>query len=215
MNNNTNDIGLKTLVGRTISFEALHNIFIRANKIHADISELNVTNSISGKLIKQRIDEINPKIYMSGSNPKIDESDMIKGIVVFTEKQNSYLNSNPEKIHETQLSLLKTNVDNPYTINNGIGYLFENKTSSTIDHYETYKNTNDIILNIDLPPKLLLLNVGDSIDFTIINQGTHSLMMNDTCDYKIIGFQLIYDGTSAQFKVHKVSENTYNIYRLT
>jgi hypothetical protein len=215
--NNPNDPNLKTLVGRTISFEALHNVFIRANKVFADVSELNVSNSICGKTIKHRIDEIKSKIYSSLSNPKIDETDILKGIVVFVEETQRQINTLNETNNLTGYSIefSKLNSDNPYTVDTSIGYQLQNAEGIPYARTQSYGNNNDIILNLDLPPKLVTLNIGDSVDFTIINQGTHSLILNDTTDYKIIGFQMIYDVTSAQFKIHKVSENNYNVYRMT
>jgi|688.fasta_scaffold871835_1 hypothetical protein len=217
MNNNTNDPNLKTLVGRTISFEALHNVFIRANRVFADVSELNVSNSISGKTIKHRIDEIKSKIYTSSNNPKIDETDILKGIVVFVEETQRHINtvSESSNLSGTQIEFSKLNTDNPYTVDTSIGYQLQNSEGNSYARTQSYSNNNDIILNLELPPKLLSLNIGDSVNFTIINQGTHSLILNDTTDYKIIGFPMIYDVTSAQFKIHKVSENNYNVYRLT
>ena len=113
------------------------------------------------------------------------------------------------------LEFSKLNSDNPYTVDTSIGYQLQNSDGISLARTQSYGNSNDIILNLELPPKLITLNIGDSIDFTIINQGTHSLLLNDTTDYKVIGFQMIYDVTSAQFKVHKVSENNYNVYRMT
>ena len=217
--NNPNDPNLKTLVGRTISFEALHNVFIKANRVFADVSELNVSNSISGKTIKHRIDDINPKLYSDTIHPKVDETDILKGIVVFLEETQRQINTGSESSYNEKTGMpfefSKLNSDNPYTVDTSIGYQLQNSDDISIPRTHSYGNSNDIILNLELPPKLITLNIGDSIDFTIINQGTHSLLLNDTTNYKVIGFQMIYDVTSAQFKVHKVSENNYNVYRMT
>jgi len=217
--NNPNDPNLKTLVGRTISFEALHNVFIRANRVFADVSELNVSNSISGKTIKHRIDDIKSKIYSDSIHPKIDETDILKGIVVFVEETQRQINTGTDPNYNTlsgmQFEFSKLNSDNPYTVDNSIGYQLQNADGVPLARTQSYGNNNDIILNLELPPKLITLNIGDSVDFTIINQGTHSLLLNDTTDYKVIGFQMIYDVTSAQFKIHKISENNYNVYRMT
>ena len=217
--NNPNDPNLKTLVGRTISFEALHNVFIKANRVFADVSELNVSNSISGKTIKHRIDDIKPKLYSDIIHPKVDETDILKGIVVFLEETQRQINTGTDSSYNEKTGMpfefSKLNSDNPYTVDTSIGYQIQNSDGISLTRTQSYGNSNDIILNLELPPKLITLNIGDSIDFTIINQGTHSLLLNDTTDYKVIGFQMIYDATSAQFKVHKVSENNYNVYRMT
>ena len=158
--NNSNDPNLKTLVGRTISFEALHNVFIKANRVFADVSELNVSNSICGKTIKHRIDEIKSKIYSSSNNPKIDETDILKGIVVFVEETHRQINtiSETNNLSGIQFEFSKLNSDNPYTVDTSIGYQLQNSEGIPYARTQSYSNNNDIILNLDLPPKLITLN---------------------------------------------------------
>ena len=75
--------------------------------------------------------------------------------------------------------------------------------------------------NIYLPSvsALQFINVNQSIDFSIINNMSIALKLEDgnkvNLGYSTIGHENVYDGTSALFKIHRNDLTNYNVYRLS
>jgi hypothetical protein len=215
---------LSTFAGKTISFEALHNVFVSAFKIYIDAFEVRASRHMSAEVYKKRILHLEPRVYKTGQRQKITECEIMKGIIVFNESNQPGVEYNTytgEYIFPDGMpyQFVGPNAQNMYSIDNSIGYVITNSyyLPDCCPVYPFYSpgNPGDVILKVDLPEKFIELYCGESVEFTIVNQGNHSLLLEDKTEYKVVGFGLIYDATSASFKVYKTSETEYYVYRTT
>jgi hypothetical protein len=215
---------VSTFAGKTISFEALQNVFVSAFKIYIDAYELRTSRHMSAEVYKKRIQKIEPRIYKTGQRQKITECEIMAGIIVFNETNQPGVEYNTytgEYVFPDGMpyQFVGPNAQNMYSIDNSIGYVITNSyylpDCCPVYPFYTTGNPGDVILKVDLPEKLIEIQCGESVEFTIVNQGNHSLLLEDKTEYKVVGFGLIYDATSASFKLYKTSETEYYVYRTT
>ena len=137
--------------------------------------------------------ELTVKSY---SNNTITDDDISNGVVIFNENNNSipyYLSQNPYM------------VDSSMFYNTGYNVPIQNDPFSEI-------NASSNLLELDLPTNLSsVLKVGESAELTIINNGNSALRLRETANEKTVGFDLVYDATSAKFIV-KRETNTLTYY---
>ena len=169
----------------------------------------NTVNEIKSRNIV--LDSLNSTTINAGTSLNLNSSQLIVNGTVkriypdsknFTNK-NSFLNGN-FLLTETEL------LDGLVVIGNVSG------------DFEPISNIGNVINgNIYLPGvnTLQFINVNQSIDFSIINNMSIALKLEDGnkvgLGYSTIGHENVYDGTSALFKIHRNNIANYNVYRLS
>jgi len=181
----------QTISGQNIVLNSNNNIFLDATR--TVINGLLSTKNPKGNCA------LTVKNY---SNNTISASDISNGVIIFNENSN---NPYPYVNYATNL------YQNPYMVDSTMFY-------ATGSNYQTLNNPNaDItnlgdLLGLTLPTDLsTVLRVGESAELTIINNGNSALRLLETANEKTVGFDLVYDATSAKFIV-KRETNTLTYY---
>lgn len=194
---------VKELKGKSVNIDALYNVYLSCNKVWADVVELGVSNTVSAAVYKTKAPAGFPvKGYTTSSIPAITEDDILTGTVV-------YAQSGQAGYDEGGLPYVQS--QNPYAVDASIGYL----TGSSVPVAVPYvaNDTTSSILEVSLPASLSKINVGDAVEFSIVNNGNITLRIVDNSNYKSVGFDCIYDATSASFKLWRQSSNLYYVIR--
>jgi len=149
--------------------------------------------------------ELTVKSY---SNNNITVSDISNGVVIFNENSNQpYVN------YATNL------YQNPYMVDSSMFYNTGYNYPSYENNYYVPNDSADMdglgnLLGVNLPNAddlSSVLKVGESAELTIINNGNSALRLRETANEKTVGFDLVYDATSAKFIV-KRETNTLTYY---
>ena len=183
--------------GTQILLNSLNTIFLEANQISAynttlSLGTLNVSN------IRQSDQAITVRGY---TDPYLTESDIINGLIVFT--------SNPTfDAYYYQYNVPYDLNQNPYTVDSTIFYEVGNSVPNT----NALNSLPGDVLPLVLPTSYPQLSVGQSAEITIVNNGNSSLRLAETSNQKTVGFDIVYDATSAKFIVKRESNSlTYFI----
>ena len=170
-----------------ILLNSLHTIFLEANQVYASnttlsLGTLNVSN------IKQSDQAITVRGY---TDLTLTEPDIINGLIVFT--------SDPTTNSYYQYYVPYDLLQNPYTVDSSIFYATGNSapTSNALNPYDGG------VLPLALPTLFTELSVGQSAEITIVNNGNSSLRLQETENQKTVGFDIVYDATSAKFIVKR------------
>jgi len=172
--------------GRNIVLNSSNNIFLDAPRT--------VVNSL--------VSTINPKLQCaltvkSYSNNVLTAADISNGVVIFNENSNQpYVN------YATDL------YQNPYMVDSSMFYntgnVYPGYENNYIPNYSDDMDGLGNLLGVNLPTELgSVLRVGESAELTIINNGNSSLRLLETANEKTVGFDLVYDATSAKFIVKR------------
>ena len=182
-----------------ILLNSLNTIFLEANQVYAANTTLSL-GTLTVSNIKQSDQAITVKGY---TDLTLTESDIINGLVVFT--------SNPTMDSNYQYNVPYDLLQNPYTVDSSIFY--EPGSQSSVPPTYNYLNQDDGgVLPLVLPTSFTELSVGQSAEITIVNNGNSSLRLAETSNQKTVGFDLVYDATSAKFIVKRESNTlTYFI----
>lgn len=190
--------GPQTIKGTQILLNSLNTIFLEANQISAS----NTTLSL-GTLNVSNIRQSDQSIIVRGyTDLNLTESDIINGLIVFT--------SNPT--YDAYYYSYDVPYDlnqNPYTVDSTIFYEGGNSVPPT---YNYLNQVEGDVLPLVLPTLYPQLSVGQSAEITIVNNGNSSLRLAETSNQKTVGFDIVYDATSAKFIVKRESNSlTYFI----
>jgi hypothetical protein len=189
--------GPQTIKGTQILLNSLNTIFLEANQISASnttlsLGTLNVSN------IRQSDQAITVRGY---TELNLTESDIINGLIVFT--------SNPTfDANYYQYNVPYDLLQNPYTVDSSIFY----DGGSLVPNSNALNQVPGDVLPLVLPTSFTQLSVGQSAEITIVNNGNSSLILAETSNQKTVGFDIVYDATSAKFIVKRESNSlTYFI----
>jgi hypothetical protein len=182
--------------GTQILLNSLNTIFLEANQVYAANTTLSL-GTLTVSNIKQSDQAITVKGY---TDLTLTESDIINGLVVFT--------SNPTMDSNYQYNVPYDLLQNPYTVDNSIFY----SGGYNVPTYNYLNQDDGGVLPLVLPTSFAELSVGQSAEITIVNNGNSSLRLAETSNQKTVGFDLVYDATSAKFIVKRESNTlTYFI----
>lgn len=189
------------LKGQNVTIDALRDVYIDANNVWADISKLAVKNETISNVYKKKIVNLSSKAYQP-TNP-VSQADILKGIVIFVASG----------------SAIPTSLDqNPYNVDSSTGYDRNGApyTDATITYYGFPNNVFGGIKTVTFPTSAQLdkVKVNESVDFSIVNNGNSSLRLVGGSGCNISGHEIVYDATSALFKVLRTDANTYYVIRL-
>jgi hypothetical protein len=178
--------------GTQILLNSLNTIFLEANQISA----YNTTLSL-GTLNVSNIRQSGQSIIVRGyTDRNLTESDIINGLIVFTSDPTT--NSDYPYQYNVPYDLNQ----NPYTVDSTIFYEGGNSVPSlpnTLNHIQVEGS----VLPLVLPTLFTQLSVGQSAEITIVNNGNSSLRLAETSNEKTVGFDIVYDATSAKFIVKR------------
>ena len=170
-----------------ILLNSLNTIFLEANQVYAANTTLSL-GTLTVSNIKQSDQAITVKGY---TDLTLTEPDIMNGLVVFT--------SNPTMDSNYQYNVPYDLLQNPYTVDSSIFYA----TGDSAPTYNYLNQDDGGVLPLALPTLFTQLSVGQSAEITIVNNGNSSLRLAETSNQKTVGFDLVYDATSAKFIVKR------------
>ena len=183
-----------TILGQNISGQ---NIVLNSNNnIFLDATRTIVNGLVSTSNPKLEC-ELTVKAY---SNNELSAADISNGVIIFNENsQQPYVN------YATDL------YQNPYQVDSSMFYATVTNLPTGTDPDANINNLGNL-LGLTLPTDISsVLKVGESTELTIINNGNSSLRLLESENNKTVGFDIVYDATSAKFIV-KRETNTLTYY---
>jgi len=184
----------QTISGQNIVLNSNNNIFLDATR--TVINGLLSTKNPKGNCA------LTVKNY---SNNTISASDISNGVIIFNENSNT-----PYPYVNYAYDLYQ----NPYMVDSSMFYATGSNapSGSYLNNPSTDINNLGNLIGLALPTDLsTVLRVGESAELTIINNGNSALRLLETANELTVGFDLVYDATSAKFIV-KRETNTLTYY---
>ena len=174
--------------GQNIVLNSNNNIFLDATRT----------------IVSHLVNTTNPKLQCaltvkSYTNNTITAADISNGLVIF--------NLTPNSIPTDLLQ-------NPLSVDSSI--FFQTGTDvPLVNNPYIYINNSDVVIPLNLPTDLSsVLKVGESTELTIINNGNSALRLSsNNVNVQTVGFDLIYDATSAKFIVKRETNTTIYFVR--
>jgi hypothetical protein len=202
---------VSAMKGQSVTLDAYRNIYLSCVNVWARAEQFTLNGALTADTIKQTsTGGITTKVY-GAQTPAITESDILKGIVIYAEGGQTGLYYDNYYGHSGLPYELS---QNPYTVDSSIGYLTGYDVPSSDTETNSPNNVVGGIRVVDLPATLSKINPGESVQFSIVNNGNDSLRLVDTANYKVTGFDVVYDATSALFRVYRESASLYYVIRI-
>jgi hypothetical protein len=199
--------GVSSIKNNILDFDAGQSLYLSATNVVLDGTVINVKAPITVGILKKNINGLSTKIYDDTSAPSISESDINLGVIVYGQ------NGQDGLYYDGQYGLPYVQSQNSYMVDSSIGYNTGSVPPNLLNEVNNPANALGNVLEVLLPASLPTFSVGDSVEFTIVNNGNNSLRLTDQTNYKVVGFDVVYDANSAKFIAYKVSESLYYVIR--